>query len=45
MGVVIRDELGRLEAVLTKKINGQLGAVEAEAMAFEIRLQFARDYT
>jgi len=43
VGVVIRDELRRLEIALIEKIYAQLGAVEAKAKAFEIGLQFARD--
>uniref|UniRef100_A0A7N2MTJ9 RNase H type-1 domain-containing protein n=1 Tax=Quercus lobata TaxID=97700 RepID=A0A7N2MTJ9_QUELO len=43
VGVIIRDEKGRLEAALSKKILAPLGAVEAEAMAYEQGLMFARD--
>ena len=33
--VVVRDDLGRVVAALSKRINAPLGAVEAEAKAFE----------
>ena len=35
--------LNRLEAALSKKIKAPLGAVEAEAMAYEAGLLFAKD--
>ena len=35
VGVIIRDDKGRLEAAMSKKINAPLGAVEAEALAHE----------
>ena len=41
VGVIIRDDMGRLEAALSKKIKAPLGAVEAEAMAYEAGLLFA----
>ena len=41
--VVVRDDLGRIVAALSKLINAPLGAVEAEAKAFETGLQFAKD--
>lgn len=43
IGVIIRDDKGRLEAALSKKIKAPLGAVEAEAMAYEAGLLFAKD--
>ena len=43
VGVIIRDEKGRLEAALSKKLPVPLGAVEAEAVAYEQGLMFARD--
>ena len=43
VGVIIRDDLGLLEAALSKKIKAPLGAVEAEAMAYEAGLLFAKD--
>ena len=36
--VVVRDDLGRVVAALSKRINAPLGAVEAEAKAFETGL-------
>ena len=41
--MVIRDDLGRVVAALSKRLNAPLGAVEAEAKAFETGLQFAKD--
>ena len=41
--VVVRDDLGRVVAALSKRSNAPLGAVEAEAKAFETGLQFAKD--
>ena len=41
--VVIRDDKGRLEATLCRKITAPMGAVEAEAKAFEAGLLFAKD--
>ena len=41
--VVVRDDLGGVVAALSKRINAPLGAVEAEAKAFETGLQFAKD--
>ncbi|KAL0011505.1 hypothetical protein SO802_006613 [Lithocarpus litseifolius] len=43
VGVVIQDDEGRLEAALSKKIPTPMGAVEAEAKAFETSLLFAMD--
>ena len=43
VGVIIRDDKGRLEAAMSKKINAPLGAVEAGAMAYETGLMFAKD--
>ena len=43
IGVIIRDDKGRIEAAMSKKINAPLGAVEVEAMAYEIGLVFAKD--
>lgn len=43
VGVVVRDELGRVVAALSKRINAPLGAVEAEAKAFETGLQYSKD--
>ena len=41
--VLIRDEEGQVEAALSKKIMAPLGAVEAEAKAFEAGILFAKD--
>ena len=41
--MIIRDNKGRLEAVISKKINAPLGVVEAEAMAYEMGMMFAKD--
>ena len=43
VGVIIRDDKGRLEAAISKKINAPLGVVEAEAMAYEMGMMFAKD--
>ena len=43
VGVIIRDDKGRLEVAMSKKINAPLGAVEAGAMAYETGLMFAKD--
>ena len=43
VGVIIRDDKGRIEAVMSKKIPILLGAVEAEAMANETGLIFVKD--
>ena len=44
LGVVIRDDKGRVEAALCcRKITAPMGAVEAEAKAFEVGLLFAKD--
>ena len=43
VGVVIRDDKGRLEAALRRKISAPMGAVEAEAKAFEAGLLFTKD--
>ena len=41
VGLVIRDDKGRLEAALCRKITAPMGAVEAKA--FEAGLLFAKD--
>nr|XP_023921713.1 receptor-like protein EIX1 [Quercus suber] len=41
--VVIRDDEGRLEVALSKKIPVRMGALEVEAKAFETWLLFAKD--
>ena len=43
LGVVIRDDKGRVEAALCRRIDVPLGAVEAEAKAWEAGLLFAKD--
>ncbi|XP_030936107.1 uncharacterized protein LOC115961234 [Quercus lobata] len=43
VGVIIRDNKGRIEATMSKKIHALLGAVGAEAKAFEVGMQFAED--
>ena len=43
VGVIIQDDKGRLEAAMSKKIKAPLGAVEAEAMAYEAGLMFAKE--
>ncbi|XP_065636023.1 uncharacterized protein LOC111983043 isoform X1 [Quercus suber] len=43
VGVIIRDEQGQVVAALSQKINAPLGALEVEAKAVEIALQFAMD--
>lgn len=40
VGVIIRNEESESIAALSKKINVLLGALEAEAKAFEVGLQF-----
>ena len=41
--MLIRDELGRVKAALSKKVDAHLGAVEVEAKALEAGPMFARD--
>ena len=41
--VIVRDDMGRLEAVLSKRLDAPLGAMEAEAMSYETGLLFAKD--
>ena len=43
VGSVIRDELGRVIAAMSRKIQAPLGPLEVEAKAFEAGLQLARD--
>ena len=43
IGVLIRDEQGQIVATLRQKINAHLGALEVEAKAVEVALQFAKD--
>ena len=43
IGIIIRDEEGQVEAALSKRIEAPLGAIEAEAKAFEVGLLVAKD--
>lgn len=43
VGMLIRDEEGRVIGACSRKIMAPLEAVEAEAKAFEFGLQFAKD--
>ena len=43
VGVIIQDDEGRLVAAMSKKIKAPLGAVEAEAMAYEAGLMLAKE--
>lgn len=43
LGVVFRDDKGRIEAALCRKIKAPMGVVEAEAKAVEVGLLFAED--
>ena len=43
IGVLIHDEQGRVVVALSQKLNAPLGALEVEAKAVEVALQFARD--
>ena len=43
VGVIVRDVMGRIETAMSKKIPIPLGAVEAEVMAYETSLLFAKD--
>ena len=43
IGIVIKDEKGSVVAALSRKIYASLGTVEAEAKAFEMGLQLAKD--
>ena len=43
VGVIIRDDKGRIEAAMSKKIPILLGAVEPEAMANKTGLIFVKD--
>ena len=42
-GVIIRNEAGEVIAALSKKWKCPLGALEAEAKALEVGVEFARD--
>ena len=43
IGTVIKNEKGSVVVALSRKIYAPLGAIEAEAKAFEMGLQFAKD--
>ena len=43
LGAIIKDDRGRVEATMSKKVLVPLGALEAKAKAFESRLLLARD--
>ena len=40
---MIRDSNGQVIVALSRKFNAPLGALEVEAKAFEMGLEFARD--
>ena len=43
VGVMIKDSYGQVITALSRKINAPLGALEVEAKAFEVGLEFAQD--
>ena len=43
VGILIRDESGRLIRACSKKILAPLGAIEVKAKAIEFGLHFAKD--
>ena len=43
VGIIIRDGAGQLIGAYSKKITAPLGAIEVEAKAVEMGLQFAKD--
>ena len=43
MGVIVRDELGRVEAAMCRNLNASLGAIEIESKAIEAGLLFSQD--
>ncbi|XP_030922930.1 uncharacterized protein LOC115949794 [Quercus lobata] len=43
VGVIVRDELGRVEAVMCRNLDAPLGAIETESKAIEVGLLFAQD--
>ena len=42
-GVMIKDSTGQVIATQSRKFNNPLGALEVEAKAFEVGVEFARD--
>lgn len=43
IGVVVRDSKGEVIAALCKRVAGLMGALETEAIAMEVAVQFAAD--
>ncbi|XP_030957725.1 uncharacterized protein LOC115979809 [Quercus lobata] len=43
VGVIVRDELGRVEAAMCRNLDAPLGAIETESKAIEAGLLFAQD--
>lgn len=43
VGALIQDDRGRLEVAMSMKIRAPLGALKAEAKAFEVGIIYARD--
>ena len=43
IGVIVRDDRGKIKATISKRIDAPLGAVEAKSMSYEIGLIFAKD--
>ena len=43
VGVIVRDELGRMEATMCRNLNAPLCAIEAKSKAVEVGLLFTQD--
>ena len=43
VGVIVRDKLGRVEAMMCRNLDAPLGAIETESKAIEAGLSFAQD--
>ncbi|XP_065639048.1 uncharacterized protein LOC136071544 [Quercus suber] len=43
VGVIVRDDLGRVEATMCRNLDAPLGAIETESKAIESGLLFAQD--
>ena len=43
VGVIVRDELGRVEATMCRNLNAPLGAIKTESKAIEAGLLFTQD--
>ena len=43
VGVIVRDELGRVEVAMCRNLNAPLGVIEIESKAIEAGLLFAQD--